>query len=126
MKLTPFAALLAVLFLACQGSPGHDGAPGRDGAFTRTPSYCNSWSTYANSGNGWSTSASCNNALDIPLSGSCFEPQGVPSGSALSAASPVNWETTTAIAAWECQWAWQNGAPQVDFAIKAEICCATP
>jgi hypothetical protein len=126
MRLMLVATLLAVPLLACQGPAGHDGAPGRDGTFTRTPSYCNTWSTFANAGDSWSTAVSCNNALDIPLSGDCFEPQGLPTGAVLSAADPVNWDTTTEIAGWKCQWAWQDGATQVDFAIKAEICCATP
>ena len=126
MRQIILAALLALPLIACEGPAGHDGAPGRDGTFTRTPSYCNNQSTFANAGNSWSVSVPCNNILDIPLSGECFEPQGLPTGAALSAADPVNWDTTTQIARWKCQWAWANGATQVDFAVKAEICCATP
>ena len=126
MRLTILAAVLAFTLVACQGTAGHDGAPGRDGTFTRTPSYCNTQSTFANAGDNWSVSVPCNNVLDVPLSGECFEPQGLPTGAALSAADPVNWDTTTQIAGWNCQWTWQPGATHVDFAIKAEICCATP
>ena len=126
MRLTIRAALLALPLVACQGPAGHDGAPGRAGTFTRTPSYCNTWSAVISNSNSWALSASCNNILDIPLSGDCFEPQGLPTGASLSAADPVNWDTTTQIAGWNCQWSWANGATQVAFSAKAEICCVTP
>ncbi len=121
-----FAILLASPLLACRGPAGQDGAPGKDGTFKRTPSYCNSQQTLGSAGNNWTVTAPCNNQLDIPLSGECFAPNGLPSGAALVAETPVAWEDMAQIAAWSCQWTWQNGATPSDFFIKAEICCATP
>lgn len=121
-----FSVVLFLSLVGCQGPAGHDGAPGRDGVFTRTASYCNTFASSATAGSAWSISTSCTSMTDMPLSGQCLEPEGLPPGAYLSASTPINWDVTTAIAGWRCQWAWAPVAITSDFAATAEICCARP
>jgi hypothetical protein len=126
MRNALFALASLLTLAACQGPAGSDGAPGKNGTFTRTPSYCNTIAFAVDNTSGWSGSAPCNNQLDMPLSGDCFEPNGLPTGAVFIGADPVNWGSTTAIAAWKCKWAWLPGSTEVGFLGKSEICCSTP
>lgn len=125
-----FAVLLAVATFACgkgaQGPAGPTGPQGPPGPTTRLPSYCNTMAAGVGAGNGWTLSASCNAAADMPVEGWCMATQELPAGAFLSVSAPVNWDNTSLVAGWTCTWAWSNGATQLSFNGKAEICCATP
>ncbi len=118
--------LASTLVVACEGPAGKDGAPGPAGpGLRRGAAYCNGNSAEVNAGNGWSLTASCTAAADIPLEGFCFEPAGLPSGAALVLEQPLGWDTTGGPAGWTCTWGWISGT-ETPFTGTAEICCATP
>ena len=123
-RIVPLLALLAsTLIVACEGPTGPAGATGP--GLKRGAAYCNANSAEVNAGNGWSLTASCAAASDIPLEGFCVEPAGLPSGAALVLELPVAWNTTASTAGWTCTWGWIGGTP-TPFTGNAEICCATP
>ncbi len=126
MRCSTFAAIAVLTLAACQGPAGKDGLPGRDGRLARTPSYCNVQDLVVEAAGNWAVAAGCSNVQDIPLSGDCSAPQGLPPGAIPLQGTPVDWDNMAAIAIWNCQWTWEATATPTAFMGRAEICCATP
>ena len=66
--------------------------------------------------------ATCTNADDLPLAGSCSNPGPPLSSATLGANGPVAWEGAGAPAAWSCSWVSGGQAVHVANA-TATICC---
>jgi len=137
----PRFALTLVLSLVLQSGCGKEGPPGPAGtagetgpagppgtAYDRATSYCSA-SSVVNAASNWTVSATCKNASDVPINGSCYAPDQ-PASAFLAWSEPVGWSDTTKPAGWACTWSWQPGtqptSPTFWFSGTAEICCATP
>jgi hypothetical protein len=66
--------------------------------------------------------ATCLGVDDLPLAGSCSNPDANPTV-ALSVNGPVAWEAPAATAAWDCGWLNANGLPVNVPRGTATICC---
>jgi hypothetical protein len=116
-------ALVVTATVACDGVPGPQGPAGARGAgIDRNNIYCNvSQETFTSSGTK-SLTAACNAGSDVPLDGTCFEPEGLPSDAQRRIDQPYGWDIDNYVAEWRCTWA----AGPTQFSGYAEICCATP
>jgi hypothetical protein len=103
------------------GDPGAIGTTGSPGPSVRTPSYCGTQPGTIATPTGTLT-VSCASAADIPLSGQCWAPAGLPTDAYVTYSIPVDWNDLTKPAGWQCTWA----NPTTAFSGVAEICCAKP
>jgi hypothetical protein len=115
-----------------QGNPGPAGPSGDAGSgLSRAGTYCNTRQGLYAADGGISAGAgamemTCNTITDIPVAGGC-------SGQTLNLSTgqyfilqstPAGWNTPGAVATWNCQWAFVNGATgqSMDSAL-GYICC---
>jgi len=120
--------VVAILSISCgRGPEGPAGATGPAGVANRDAIYCVTV-TDATLANGYSLTAACSAAADLPLEGSCSSGT-LPQHYYLAENEPFAWDNKGASpATWVCKWDPGTGDTLVDTitGTSAWICCVPP